>query len=323
MNAARFPSYPVEPAIRALLKIRPDFDSITVDIVGCGNTFGSLLSACRLHDERTFNFGVERVGSTIFLVRQTPPGELIENVRGYGHSFPDVYSTWPRDVKGSASHQRLIQYNFAGLRCVVRSETDGYLPDRLPIVHDSSVLKRDEKTLDDAINSLTVVHAVKAASSKLSVQSAGQLIPQEAIFDLKTRSTRREVDMDEFLPRLWVNQTPNFVIARHTSGRFEQKDIEIRNVKPDVRRWQSRNQAVLLRLKSVLKKLIEITSQKGNTRVQVCRVGIGPLQITKPTKEWTVLPSELKARWEEKEVSNEQKAGESDSGEENADYLKF
>jgi hypothetical protein len=185
------------------------------------------------------------------------------------------------------------------------------------------VPETDEKTIDVAINSLTVVHAFKTASSKLSVQSAGQLIPQEAIFDLKTRSIRREVDMDEFLPRLWVNQTPNFVVARHTSGRFEHEDIEIRNVRPDVQRWQSRNQAVLLHLKSVLRKLIEITSQKGNTRVQVRRVGTGPLQITKPTKEWTVLPSELKARWEGNEVSNDQKTGDGVSDEENEDYLKF
>jgi hypothetical protein len=104
---------------------------------------------------------------------------------------------------------------------------------------------------------------------------------------------------------------------------FEHEDIEIRNVKSDVQRWQSRNQAVLLRLKSVLRKVIEITSQKGNTRVQVRRVGTGPLQITKPTKEWTVRPSELEARWEGKEVSNDQKTGGGHFDEENEDFLKF
>jgi hypothetical protein len=188
LTPAATPVTAADPVQRLWILVRPDFDSVAVDVVGCGNTFGSLLSACRLHDERTFNFGVERAGSTIFLVQQTSPGELIENVRGYGHSFPDAYTTWPRDVKGSASHQRLIQYNFGCLRCIIRSESDGYLPDKLSTVHNSSVPETDEKTIDVAINSLTVVHAVKATSSRLSVQSAGQLVPQEVIFDVKTRS---------------------------------------------------------------------------------------------------------------------------------------
>ena len=78
-------SGPVEPAIRALLTDRPDFDRLAVDVIGRGNTFRSLLSACRVSDERTFAFGVERVGTTIFLVRQANPWKSLRMFRGYGH----------------------------------------------------------------------------------------------------------------------------------------------------------------------------------------------------------------------------------------------
>ena len=54
----------------------------------------------------------------------------------------------------------------------------------------------------------------------LIIRSAGHEVPQTAIFDLKTRSARREIDMDEVYPRLWVSQTPKFIIAYHNSGQF-------------------------------------------------------------------------------------------------------
>lgn len=56
------------------------------------------------------------------LANRVDPGR-----RGYGHTFPEANTTWEADVKGSASHQRLIRYNVAGLDMVVRFEADGYI----------------------------------------------------------------------------------------------------------------------------------------------------------------------------------------------------
>jgi hypothetical protein len=327
-NAARYPKHPNEPAIRALLQVNPDYDCSNIQVVGCGNTLGCLLSVCSVSDDRTFEFGVERVGNTIFLVRQTAPGQLIENVYGYGHSFPEAYTTWSRTVKGSASHQRLIEYTFGGLRCLIRSETDGYLPGKVTtreMTDDKSPRVSSNVTLEEATNILGVSSFTEVASAKLVMRSAGNAIPQKAIFDLKTRSLRREVDMAEFLPRLWVNQTPNFIIARHEFGVF--LEVNIRDVKHDVRQWESANQVVLSRLHGVLKKLIELTNKAGCSRVQVHRVATGPLQISEPVKKWTVLPHDLKIKWQKGEAAHESGAvndsDETDSEDENEDYLKF
>lgn len=268
------------------------------------------------------------MGNTIFLVRQTLPGEVIENVRGYGHSFPEAYTTWPRDVKGSASHQRLVEYMFAGLRLLLRSESDGYLPNKTN-PHDLAGHKKarvlSDVSLEKATDTLAVGFTVTTTSSELVVHSAGQAIPQKAIFDLKTRSNRKDVSMEEFLPRLWVNQIPNFIIARHDSGVF--REVEIKDIKDDVRHWESANRNVLLRLHGVLSKLIELTRKDGCSRVQVYRVGTGPLKISEPVKKWTVLPRDLRAKWQGKEagevnVANGDSDG-TDSEDENEDYLKF
>jgi hypothetical protein len=325
-NAARYPTYPTEPAIRALLKVHPDYDLPKVDIVGCGSTLGSLLSACR-SDERTFEFGVERVGSTLFLLRQTSVKQLIEDVRGYGHSFPEAYTTWPAEVKGSASHQRLIEYAFAGLRFLIRSESDGYLPEKLTPKSRTQTSKAEtgSTSLEESAKTLIVSSFTETTSSTLIINPAGHQIPQSAVFDLKTRSARREIDLAEFFPRLWINQTPNFIIARHNLGVFT--DVGVKDVRKDVQQWESDNQVVLLRLQTLLKKLIELTGKDGCSRLQVHRVGTGPVLVSKQLKAWGVLPRDLKARWQGKGFAKEEglkeKTDETDSEDGNEDYLKF
>ena len=330
-NAARYPQFPLEPAVRALLTLNPDFECAKLDIVGCGGTLGSLVSAARGED-RSFNFGIERICNTIFLVRQgASPKELIEGVYGYGHTFPEAYTSWDADVKGSASHQRLITYRFGNLRCLIRSETDGYFPDLASSKSKAggpAILNSDDASfLQSATTSLSVSDKVVANSDKIRVQPAGQTIPQDAIFDLKTRSARKDVDIAEFLPRLWVNQTPNLIIARHEFGRFH--DIQRTDIRAAVKGWEQKNAGMLERLHALLRQLIEITGQADSSRVQVSREGTGPVCVRKPTREWSALPAKLKMVWEGKAPAkytpsdSESEDEDEDEDEDDDDYLKF
>ena len=324
-NAARYPLFPLEPAIRALLISKPDFDCSNLDIVGCGSTLGCVVSAAR-GEERTFHFGIERIGNTVFLVRQGASSkEVMEGVRGYGHTFPEAYTTWDADVKGSASHQRLTQYRFGNLHCLIRSESDGYFPDLVvrKCKADGSAIPNgdDASGLQSAAASLSVSEKVIGKPDKLVVQIAGHAIPQAAIFDLKTRSARRDVDIDEFLPRLWVNQIPNFIIARHDSGNFQ--DIQKKDVRAAVKDWEQKNEGMLGRLHTVLSQLIKMTEQADCSRIQVTREMLGPLRIRKATQDWSALPTKLKMKWEGKAPA-EETLSDSDSEEEGQDdYLKF
>lgn len=109
-NAFRYPSYPVEPMIRALDVMQLDHASGDIDVVACGNTIGNLLRFCRSLETK-FSFDVEIVSSTVFFIRrENSPTELIPYVYGYGHTFADEYTTWDSCAAGSTSHQRIIQY---------------------------------------------------------------------------------------------------------------------------------------------------------------------------------------------------------------------
>ena len=64
-NAARFPSYPTEPAVRAVLTTEPDYPTSELDIFACGSTLGNLSRFVRGND-KPFRFNVEVIGETVF-----------------------------------------------------------------------------------------------------------------------------------------------------------------------------------------------------------------------------------------------------------------
>lgn len=322
VNSAHYSTFPTEPAVRAILHESAQSSLFDTDVFGCGNSFGCLLSVAR-NEERTFRFGVERIGSTLFLVRKTnTPRETIQGVYGYGHTFPEAYTIWEDDVKSSASHQRIIKYDFMGLKIIIRSECDGFLPDKLPpselepgsTISQGNVQEPDLDVLFPALGPNVKSHS-SVIPKKLEITPSGRPIPQHAIFDLKTRSIKAKDrltnDLEQFYPRLWANQTPNFILAYHQHGKFEQANIQIRGVTEAIQDWESRNSTVLRRFGSLLQKLIELSKVKGTARFEVRRTGNGPLELWSEVPGWSALPDELKER-----LGNIQNGSEKDSGDE-------
>lgn len=84
---------------------------------------------------------------------------------------------WQDGVENSASHQRVISYDFSGLKCLVRFEADGYLEEELGKEgkEDVSELTKRESRTRGAL-----------AIDGISVRTGGRLIPQHAILELHT-----------------------------------------------------------------------------------------------------------------------------------------
>lgn len=295
------------PALLALFAMQPDFNTRSIDVVTCGNTMGSLLNFAS-STERNFRFGVEMIGLSVFFVRkEASPMELIQGVYGFGHTFPEAYTNWDAGVEGSASHQRLVKYQFGGLGFLVRFESDGYLNDKIePAEHKQQVSASDLSqaaatdmlSLLQGADSLGVTQKVQMSQGDVKVELKGHMVPQSAVFDLKTRSakTNREIDMNAVLPRVWVTQTPNFVIGYHKAGYFD--DVRVQDVREKVRDWETENGELLGRLESTIRRIIEAAKSSAGQRLEVCRVGTGELQIRKQVDwEWSALPVHLKDAW--------------------------
>lgn len=344
MNAASWPRFPVEPAIRAVFTVRPDFEGNDIDVVACGNTMGNLLRFAK-SKEMSFEFNVEVIGKTVFLVRMgNPPQELIPDVRGYGHTFPEAYTSWDKDLQGSVSHQRVIKYRFGEIKCMLRFESDGYLNEKAGSGGNSSAQAKSlPSSAETEISSLLlktkstfVSEEIPAPMAHLTVELSGRNVPQNAIFDLKTRSAHKEIDMEEIYPRLWISQIPNFIIAYHNAGDF--KDIQCQDVQDELKSWETNNGQHLRILYKILHQLISVVKQAKGHQIGVRRTERGPLEIRKlPKGCWSALPNDLKSKWtgltttehksEASSSAPERETGDDSFDDEEAeevdDYLKF
>ena len=281
----------MEPAVRSILALQPDFDLGSVDVMACGSTMGNLLRFAG-SKSKPFRFDVDIAGDTVFFVRkENSPTELITDIRGYGHTFPETYTTWDSEVRNSCSHQRVIGYEFGGLRFLVRSKTDGYIRPSSP-----GQLNKDGSSLGDALGRMVVASAGSSSDQKLLLKMQGSKVPQDQIFDIKTRSRQTVFNMDEILPRLWVNQTSKFLLAYHTFGLFDKPQVT--NVRKQVLDWEENNAAVLGRLHALVKRIVDLVRDSPDQQVEVSSDGEGALLISKQLGDRRrALPSDLLQTW--------------------------
>jgi hypothetical protein len=303
-NAASYPAHPIQPAVQAIFTSQPDYPVSTVDVFACSNALGNLLRFVRKVD-KPFRMLVEAVGDTVFFVRrERSPTELIPNVIGFGHTFPEAYTTWEAGIGRSESHQRVVGYTFGGLDCLVRFAADGYHKN---LVSEEFKFERapepaESGNLDDilasALDNSTIAAHSSAPDKPLTVIRGGQRIPQSAIFNLKTRSIHKK-DQDILggeLPRLWVAQIPNFILAYHASGVFE--EIQIRNVRHEVENWERENEDTLRRFAVLLRKIVAFARGRADRKFEVRRREVDILELREQNQEvGHTLSADVEARW--------------------------
>jgi hypothetical protein len=289
--------------IQSVLDVHPDFSTTDTDLIACGSTMGNLLRFVRGQD-KAFRFDVQTIGNTVFFVRkENDPRETIPNVRGYGHSFPEANTTWDNEVKGSDTHQRIVQYRFGGFACLIRFECDGYIKvgSTDADIRTDSLVDSDKYDLSSAFDKATVTQPPTSQVSeadRVKGERGGSEVPQHTIFDLKTRSGRykADIDMSDIYPQLWVKQIPNFIVAYHDgAGLF--RDVRVQDVRKDVKRWEDDNAEAIQRLAKLLEAIVVFArTNKGLLEVYSPRVDC--LELRKQYGEGVhALPDELENEW--------------------------
>ncbi|CAK7215188.1 hypothetical protein SBRCBS47491_002398 [Sporothrix bragantina] len=325
VNAAHFPQYPMEPAILAALSGDGGGGGhlalAGIDIVACSNTMNSLFrfirgDAVHPRERKPFRMVVERSdGGTVFFVRrENSPRELIPNVRGFGHTFPEAYTTWDADMKQSVSHQRLVRYRFGGLGFLVRFEADGYIRQEKATATASSdaadmndMNNKDNMKNIKNMNNIDSIDTILAGTritsgstlstfadgqqpggrkepGALRVQIGGTLQPQDTVFDLKTRSIHVKQKDDllaKELPRLWITQIPTLILAYHTDGLFE--DVEVHNVRDKIQEWEAAQTDALQKLAALIHLILSELDKTPSRRLEIyCKDVVGHLDLRQP-----------------------------------------
>ncbi|KAH9905798.1 hypothetical protein F4778DRAFT_679493 [Xylariomycetidae sp. FL2044] len=321
-NAARFPKHPMEPSIVSLLATQPQarLDK-AIDIVACSSTLGNLLRLTRGQD-KLFRILVEVVDGTVFLIRrENSPTELIEGIYGFGHTFPENYTTWDEDVRGSDNHQRILRYSFGDLNLLLRFGADGYMIDEAKM---STKAQTSAKTtsmpssisdLEASLIGAQISTVSSAPQAEVSLKSGGKMVDQSLVFDIKTRSIKKK-DQDvlgEEIPRLWVAQIPTFILAYHRNGLFKNEDILVRDVRDDVKTWERDNVQTLSKFAALLHQIVDIAHHAASKKIEICHTRAGTLDIREQLPGCgDALSSSVVAQWQ---ASKEPDVEESDSGE--------
>lgn len=287
-NAARCPRHPMEPAVLAALTMSPNLCSEQIlDVVGCGNTMGNLLRFVTRQDKQ-FRVLVEKVGSTIFLIRrENSPTELIPGIQGYGHSFPEHYTIWERDVKGSKSHQRIVRYRFGSMNFLVRFEGDGFIAKaqvRENSNRSSDFSAREPSSFDELADSwskTTLSTGLNTPGAELKVKLSGNLVDQDLIFDLKTRSSKKTDQVEDIIqgeiPRLWLAGISKLILAFHDGDVFN--DIRIMELGDRIKEWEAANKAPLAKLAGLIHHISDIIRGRPDGKLELCHSKTGVLEI--------------------------------------------
>ena len=306
-NAARFGAFPMEPMFRAMWELQSDdCDLSDIEVVVDRNSLAKLFDFVTA-SSRSFVIDVEVIRNTaVFIRREKQNTEFINEFRGFGRTFPEEYMTWGSDVKGSSSHHRIARFQLGGMKYLMRFESDGYLTEKAGITKKApSPLQGTKADLDIATdllapgNSLNIAETQSTEGGKLFIRRQGSEIDQQAVLDIKTRASKKLLDMESVLPRLWMSQTTNLIAAYHEGGRFA--DIRILDVGKEIEQWKERHEIELRKLDTLVRCIIAIVKDTNGKKCRLKRREGGKLEVREFVDGlWSALPEDViaKFKWE-------------------------
>ena len=269
---------------RAIYELRPEINLDDIDVVICRNTMAKLFDFVTVNS-KAFEIDVEIIGDkAVFVRKEKKTTEVIDGFRGFGHNFPEKYTRWDSEVKGSSSHHRVAEYVFGGLKYLLRFESDCYLAEKAgsidkapPAPQGSKAGFVDTEALLSSSDTMSIGERRPTTDQALVVRKGGREVDQAAAVEIKTRAAHKPLDMDSVLPRLWISQTPNLIAAYHKGGRFD--DVQILDVRKDISKWEEQNSGNLRKLNTLIRRIIDTVQESNSMKCRVRGSESGNLEI--------------------------------------------
>lgn len=322
-NADRYPWSPLEPLVRAVLEMHPDFCFGELDIITDRSPLRKLF-AFAINESEDFQFCIQFIGKTALFVRtekRTRDEISLGDFQGYRQAFEDAYTKVASSAQGSTSHHRIVEYSFGEFRLLVRSAIDAYLNDFAKIPSqkiDAQDEEEDEvKSLINPMRATALDTAPPSAETTpapgLKIVRSGYNIPHAAGAELTTRAKhgRNPFFLSQKMPNLWISQTPHFIKAAYQNAGTDRAraqsrqarvaefvEIEILSVKEELVKWTAENEKTVSRFLTVLRQVVDSARiLKAACLVSYQKDG-DSLLVRKATDEMmSVLPEELHRKW--------------------------
>lgn len=299
----RYTDTPLEALFRAVYITNPSFDIRPIDVV-CDRTLLMKLFSY-VNDKHlrgklaSFMINVEVVKNTAIFystnLASTLPVEL-NTLKGYNREFKEAYTI--KQIRDSASYQRIISYSFGGLNYLVRYESDGYVNTTLP----EASIKPESDCLSNMMGTLSQSSKNKSPhipspGSELTIQEVGHVVSPESLIEIRTDACYTSLNLDRLAPQLWMSQTYKLVRGFHHNGMFEAPEVQ--NVGPRLYQWEKFHRNALRRFAGLIKSiLVAVEKSGGNALVSYDKVD-DQIRVYKSENK-NVLPAVLYSKWDDK-----------------------
>ncbi|KAH8653698.1 hypothetical protein BX600DRAFT_515946 [Xylariales sp. PMI_506] len=265
------PKYPIykyrlEPLLRSIETMQPDFDLYSADIVcnvGVLENLFQFLNYSHLTERR---LDLEWRNGTLLLSRWVEPNTSEISI-GHGASFEQKTRRFDENLKRSTSHHRVHAYGFGGLKCVVQSEVDCYSC-KCHSTNPSAkvgVNMFDLLTLDDPGD--REYGDDSQLDSTVEIHHIGRHVPASCLLELKTRK-HGECSKADVSARanaqLYFSRQTRLLIAFHNNATFQpQKCVEDKT--EGLAEWEREEESGLGRLAALLRKLVQLAGDVATT----------------------------------------------------------
>lgn len=271
------------PMIRAVYEQDPEIDLHDIDVIVDRNSMAKLFDfVTRI--SKSFEIDVETIGKKVLFVRREKKStDIITGFRGFGFTFPEEYTTWDSEVKGSSSHHRIARFEMAGCKYLIRFESDGYLKEKAVVKNPFPSQQGADPDRGSVANflspgdSLNISEKQPKMEAGLTLHRKGTEIDQAATIEIKTRAAHKPLNMETVLPRLWMSQTTNVIAAYHKGGRFD--DIRILDVHEDLKSWEERHDGDLQKLDALIQHIIDTARSTKSRKCRIEGLESGKLKI--------------------------------------------
>ncbi len=174
-NGGRWPDSPMEPLMRAILHMQPNYDFRAVDIITDRHTLASFLQLAPLkgedrESEASFEFGVQVVEDTLIFLRLDSP---TSNQRSFREGFEKAVLEQYEGYEDCQAHHRIVECSLGDLRVLLRYGADAYVLE-------------DTREFNAAMSTMETRPGSPHVLENITVQCGGALLPQSAMVEFVT-----------------------------------------------------------------------------------------------------------------------------------------
>lgn len=251
--------------------MQPSYSLLPIALVTDRNSLRKLFDYVSGHPGEHWRIEAELVEGTLFLTRWEANSVRIITGSlnsGYGHEFEKAFLKFEEDLRDSSTHHRIIEYEIAGMKWVVRYEADGYSNDK----------QENEGSM--AVGVSETYPEVTAAVERLSLEfqpqpmmlegvtviQRGHLVSPESVIEVKC-TTRKGSQIRSKTPQCWFSQTRHLFVGRHQDGQVNRvTKTEMSHVFDN---WEKAHQDELRKLTALVNEIKVIAGQVSGRKCSI------------------------------------------------------